>query len=64
SIAGGRPNNPTHTPAPVQRGVRAGVGGSVASFDLHEIGLGAALIAGSVGAAWYMSRRRSTPGDS
>jgi hypothetical protein len=64
SIATGRTSNPTHEPAPVQRGVRAGVGGSVAGFDLHEIGLGTALIAGSVGAAWYMSRRRSAPGDS
>ncbi|AZS83587.1 hypothetical protein AB0465_05320 [Streptomyces griseoviridis] len=41
------------------RGVHAGEGGSVAGFDLKELGLGAALIAGSVGAAYHFSRRRS-----
>jgi hypothetical protein len=66
TIATGRTNNNVPNPnpnqnqnqVPVQRGVRAGVGGSIAGFDLKEIGLGSALIAGSVGAAWYMSRRR------
>ncbi|MDT0433499.1 MULTISPECIES: hypothetical protein [Streptomyces] len=41
------------------RGVHAGEGGSVAGFDLKELGLGAALVAGSVGAAYHFSRRRS-----
>ncbi|MCZ4516126.1 hypothetical protein O3Q52_50090 [Streptomyces sp. ActVer] len=57
TIATGRPNDPTHTP--VLRGVKAGIGGSAGGFDLSEIGLGAALIAGSVGAAYYWSRRRT-----
>ncbi|MDQ0772644.1 hypothetical protein QF026_001110 [Streptomyces aurantiacus] len=56
TIATGRPDNPTHLP--VHRGVKAGVGGTAGGFDLGEIGLGAALIAGSVGAAYYWSRRR------
>ncbi|MEU9332839.1 hypothetical protein AB0D49_06670 [Streptomyces sp. NPDC048290] len=42
-----------------QRGVHAGEGGSVGGFDLKEIGLGAALIAGSVGVAYHLARRRS-----
>ncbi|MEV7284869.1 hypothetical protein AB0O01_09970 [Streptomyces sp. NPDC093252] len=42
-----------------QRGVHAGEGGSFGGFDLKEIGLGAALIAGSVGVAYHLSRRRS-----
>ena len=62
TIAGGRPVTPT--PVPLQRGVRAGVGGSAGGFDLKEIGMGAALIAGSVGAAWYMTRRRTSSDDS
>ncbi|WP_210592104.1 hypothetical protein [Streptomyces sp. GESEQ-35] len=52
TIAGGRPSHPP-------RGVHAGEGGSVAGFDLQEIGLGLALIAGSVGAAYHFSRRRT-----
>ena len=44
---------------PVPHGVHAGEGGSVAGFDLQEIALGAALIAGSVGAAYRLSRRGS-----
>jgi hypothetical protein len=63
-ITAGRPADLTRPPAPVHRGVKAGVGGSAAGFDLHEIGLGAALITGSVGAAWYVSRRRGATGDS
>ncbi|MEU4165477.1 hypothetical protein AB0F46_01145 [Streptomyces sp. NPDC026665] len=58
TIAGGRPVTPT--PVPLQRGVRAGVGGSAGGFDIKQIGMGAALIAGSVGAAWYLSRRRTS----
>ncbi|MET8830653.1 hypothetical protein ABZX40_10640 [Streptomyces sp. NPDC004610] len=42
-----------------QRGVHAGEGGSFGGFDLKEIGLGFALIAGSVGVAYHLSRRRS-----
>ncbi|MFD4525871.1 hypothetical protein ACFWP7_18470 [Streptomyces sp. NPDC058470] len=64
TIATGRSGDSTHNPVPVQRGVRAGVGGTVGGFDLKEVGLGTALIAGSVGAAWYMSRRRTSADDS
>jgi len=56
TIAAGRPDNPTRPP--VHRGVRAGVGGTAGGFDLGEIGLGAALVAGSVGAACHWSRKR------
>ncbi|MET7473627.1 hypothetical protein ABZT17_04560 [Streptomyces sp. NPDC005648] len=71
TIAGGRPVGPTPLPinpvnpiAPLNpdRGVRAGEGGSIAGFDLKEIGLGAALIAGSVAAAYHFSRRRTGEG--
>ncbi|MFF5188064.1 hypothetical protein ACFY30_30635 [Streptomyces sp. NPDC000345] len=55
TIAAGRP---APVPYPVPQGVRAGEGGTVAGFDLKEIGLGAALIAGSLGAAYRLSRRR------
>ena len=58
-IAGGRPVNPTPVPLNPYQGVHAGEGGSIAGFDLKEIGLGAALIAGSVGTAYYLSRRRT-----
>ncbi|GAA3871026.1 lipoprotein [Streptomyces lacrimifluminis] len=58
TIAVGRPSDPTHYPLPVQRGVHAGEGGSVAGFDLKEIGLGAALTAGSLAVAYRFSRRR------
>jgi hypothetical protein len=57
TIATGRPSDPTHVP--VHRGVKAGAGGTSDGFDLGEIGLGTALIAGSVGAAYYWSRRRT-----
>ncbi|MGP4043554.1 hypothetical protein [Streptomyces sp. 2A115] len=57
TIATGRPSNPTHVP--VHRGVKAGAGGTAGGLDLGEIGLGAALIAGSVGTALYWSRRRA-----
>jgi hypothetical protein len=56
TIAGGRPA-PLHPMPP--HGVHAGEGGSVAGLDLREIGLGALLIAGSVGTAYHLSRRRS-----
>ncbi|MFF2124230.1 hypothetical protein ACFVW1_02295 [Streptomyces olivochromogenes] len=52
-------------PASVQRGVKAGVGGSSnGGFDLKEIALGTALIAGCVGTAWSMTRRRVTDEES
>ncbi|MFE9680028.1 hypothetical protein ACFYXC_07705 [Streptomyces sp. NPDC002701] len=57
TIATGRPDDPTHPP--VHRGVKAGVGGTADGFDPGEIGLGALLIAGSVGAAYHWSRRRA-----
>ncbi|EYT82620.1 hypothetical protein CF54_12235 [Streptomyces sp. Tu 6176] len=46
-------------PEHFQHGVRAGGGGTVAGFDLKEVGMGTALIAGSVGTAYYLSRRRT-----
>ncbi|MDT9696461.1 hypothetical protein [Streptomyces sp. P17] len=60
TIAGGR--TPTGNPMPqplTPKGVNAGGGGSIAGFDLKEIGLGAALIAGSIGAAYRLSRKRA-----
>ncbi|MGW0627690.1 hypothetical protein [Streptomyces sp. NPDC002758] len=53
-------------PAPIQqvpRAVQAGEGGSLAGFDLREIGLGAALVAGSVGAAYRFACGRGGEGD-
>ncbi|MDN3026986.1 hypothetical protein [Streptomyces sp. S.PB5] len=60
TIATGR-TSPAPTPYPYypNRGVHAGEGGTIAGFDLKEIGLGAALIVGSVGAAYHFSRRRT-----
>ncbi|MGW2959243.1 hypothetical protein ACWDGI_12260 [Streptomyces sp. NPDC001220] len=49
-------------PLPPDRGVRAGAGGSVDGFDLKEIGLGAALVVGSVGTAYRIARRRAGEG--
>ncbi|WP_155054269.1 hypothetical protein [Streptomyces blattellae] len=54
TIASGRPD---HRVPP--RGVHAGEGGSFGGFDLKEIGLGLALITGSIGAAYHFSRRRT-----
>lgn len=59
TIAGGRPVHPTPVPFVPPHGVHAGEGGTVGGFDLKEIGLGAALIAGSIGAAYHLSRRRT-----
>ncbi|MEV0238557.1 hypothetical protein AB0I06_01245 [Streptomyces sp. NPDC050674] len=64
TIAGGHPTHhpthrPTHHPHHPHKGVHAGEGGTVAGFDLKEIGLGAALIAGSLGVAYRFSRRRT-----
>lgn len=66
TIATGRPTqNPTHHPTtPVHRGVKAGVGGSLGGLDLHEIALGGALIVGTLGVAYYRTRRRTGDGDS
>ncbi|MEU6197230.1 hypothetical protein [Streptomyces sp. NPDC047061] len=44
-------------PIPPGRGVQAGEGGSIGGLDLEEIGLGAALVLGSVGTAYRLSRR-------
>ncbi|MFK4144815.1 hypothetical protein [Streptomyces sp. NPDC004065] len=46
-------------PEHFRHGVHAGGGGTVAGFDLEQIGMGTALIAGSVGAAYFLARRRS-----
>jgi hypothetical protein len=61
TIAGGSPtHHPTHHPTRhPHKGVHAGEGGTLAGFDLKEIGMGAALIAGSLGAAYHFSRRRT-----
>ncbi|MGC9498469.1 hypothetical protein [Streptomyces sp. WG7] len=58
TIAGGHSHRP---PAESRhpKGVHAGEGGSTAGFDVRETGLGALFIAGSVGAAYHLSRRRS-----
>ncbi|MEV3870736.1 hypothetical protein [Streptomyces sp. NPDC049906] len=64
TIAGHSPVEHPAQPEHQQYGVRAGTGGTVAGFDLGEIGLGAALVAGAVGSAWYASRRRADEGSS
>ncbi|MFG2576791.1 hypothetical protein [Streptomyces sp. NPDC048481] len=58
TISGGRPADVTPVPRPVPRGVHAGEGGSVAGFDLREIGLGAALVVGATAVAYRFARRR------
>lgn len=71
TVAGGGSH---HRPVPLQpaypiqhvqpqRGVRAGEGGSVAGFDVKEIGLGAALVAGPAAVAYRLLRRRTGGGD-
>ncbi|MET7686829.1 hypothetical protein ABZT06_02340 [Streptomyces sp. NPDC005483] len=59
AIAGGRPVGPTPVPLNPGRGVHAGAGGSIAGFDAETLGMGALLIVGSIGAAYYFSRRRA-----
>ncbi|KFG06217.1 hypothetical protein [Streptomyces scabiei] len=60
TISSGHPtHHPTHYPT---RGSHAGEGGTVAGFDAHEIGLGAALVAGALGVAWHRARRRPEEG--
>ncbi|MFI2414860.1 hypothetical protein [Streptomyces sp. NPDC018947] len=56
TIATGHGHHPGTVPP---KGVHAGEGGSFAGLDVKEIGLGLALVAGSVGAAYHFSRRRS-----
>ncbi|MEU5310363.1 hypothetical protein [Streptomyces sp. NPDC021562] len=46
-------------PLPPSRGVRAGEGGSFDGFDLKEIGLGTALVLGTVGTAYRRARSRT-----
>ncbi|MDQ1014538.1 hypothetical protein [Streptomyces afghaniensis] len=67
TITGGRPaHHPWHHPAHHHRhpskGVHAGEGGTLGGFDLKEIGLGAALIAGALGTAYHFARRRTDEG--
>ncbi|AQS66225.1 hypothetical protein [Streptomyces pactum] len=59
TIAGGHSDHPADGPRHPSKGVHAGEGGSVAGFDVKEIGLGAAFVGGAVGAAYHLSRRRS-----
>lgn len=54
TIGGGRDVAPPHW----HNGVAAGEGGSLADLNLKEIGMGAALIAASLGTAHHLSRRR------
>ncbi|MFI6938687.1 hypothetical protein ACIBI4_05410 [Streptomyces sp. NPDC050418] len=51
---------PTHhgTQAPIHKGVKAGSGGTFDQSDLIQLGLGAALVAGALGASLYWARRR------
>ncbi|MET9778330.1 hypothetical protein ABZ023_29455 [Streptomyces sp. NPDC006367] len=56
TIAGGHPHRPGTVP---HKGVHAGEGGSIAGFDLKTTGLGVVLVAGTVGAAYHLSRHRS-----
>ncbi|MGW2130167.1 hypothetical protein [Streptomyces coelicoflavus] len=57
TIAGGS-HRPSDEPWR-DKGVHAGEGGSAAGFDVKQIGIGAALVAGAVGTAYHLSRRRS-----
>ncbi|MER6123584.1 hypothetical protein ABT173_13130, partial [Streptomyces sp. NPDC001795] len=61
---GGGPGGGGGRPGYEHHGVRAGLGGSISGFDPKKVGLGASLILGSVGAAWHMTRRRTTDGKS
>ncbi|WP_425839159.1 hypothetical protein [Streptomyces fractus] len=56
TIATGRPDT---SPSPVPQGVKAGIGGSAGGFDLQEVALGGALIAGALGTAYVVARRRT-----
>ncbi|NUP24824.1 MAG: hypothetical protein HOZ81_53980 [Streptomyces sp.] len=54
TIAGGRDGAPPHW----EKGVQAGEGGTFADLNLKQIGLGGALIAGTLATAHHLSRRR------
>ncbi|MGD6740926.1 hypothetical protein ACOKM3_03680 [Streptomyces sp. BH106] len=56
TIATGRPDS---SPSPVPQGVKAGIGGSAGGLDLREVALGGALIAGALGTAYVVARRRT-----
>ncbi|MER5437376.1 hypothetical protein [Streptomyces sp. NPDC002790] len=56
TIATGRPDA---SPSPVPQGVKAGIGGSAGGLDLQEVALGGALIAGALGTAYVVARRRT-----
>ncbi|QNS02906.1 hypothetical protein [Streptomyces xanthii] len=59
TVAGGRPIEPTPEPIHQGHGVRAGIGGSLGGLDMKEIGLGSALILGSLATAYHLARRRT-----
>ncbi|NEB80846.1 hypothetical protein G3I40_37395 [Streptomyces sp. SID14478] len=44
----------------IRHGVKAGIGGSSAGFDAGQLAVGAALVAGVLGASVYLLRRRAT----
>lgn len=52
---GGSP--PHHDGPPPHHGVQAGLGGSLGSFDLQQIAVGALLLTGAFGLAYRRSRR-------
>ncbi|WP_320779343.1 hypothetical protein [Streptomyces sp. CRN 30] len=56
----GHHDDPGHHdhPGHPEKGVHAGEGGTVAGFDLRNLGLGAVLVTGALGAAYHFSRRR------
>lgn len=56
TIATGRPDS---SPSPVPQGVKAGIGGSAGGLDVQEVALGGALIAGALGTAYVVARRRT-----
>ncbi|MGW1721407.1 hypothetical protein ACWCQK_00535 [Streptomyces sp. NPDC002306] len=58
TVTEGGPDGATPSPTQVPRAVEAGEGGTLGGFDLKEIGLGTALIAGSIGVAYHLARRR------
>ncbi len=62
-VAGGRPahhpRHPAHHGPHPSKGVRAGEGGALDGFGVTETGLGAVLVAGSLGTAYRWARRRT-----
>ncbi|MFC7220788.1 hypothetical protein ACFQLX_21895 [Streptomyces polyrhachis] len=48
-------------PAPVHKGVKAGLGGAVAGSSPAELAAGTALIAGALGGGVWLMRRRTSP---